>query len=198
MPMIMQSLQPVKVNWSIDYSTPFLFLTALENDCVEISFNADFGRHVKSDTNQEESRLIKSQEVVVAQHPTSLVEEDFSQYQYQKLQVRFDTFYAVKMSSSHDSLSVINYKDYDWSSVMFFDLLCEDSKIWSEKFHSYWKEKNICPDPRMYEVGHSRWLDETKASRFGCKHFIFLGHDNYIEVLAKDWHWLSSGGIRNW
>jgi hypothetical protein len=184
----MESLKPVIINWSIDCSTPFLFLTALENDYIEICFGADFGSHTKNQSTQEESQSAESQEVAITKYSTTLVEENFSQYQYQQIKVKFDNFYAVRMLPSYNSLSVINYKKYDWSSVMFFDLLCKDSKLWSEKFHSYWKKTNICPDPRMYEVGNSRWLNETKASRFGCKHFILLGHDNYIEVLAKDWH----------
>jgi hypothetical protein len=194
----MESLQPITVSWRIDFSTPFLFLNALENDYVEISFSADFGRHMKSNIDQEESENIEFQEIAIVEYPISLVKEDYAQYQYQKVKVRFDSFYAIKMLPAYNSLSIINYKEYDWSFVMFFDLLCKDSKLWSEKFHPHWKQTNICPDPRMYEVVNSRWLNETKASKFGYKHFILLGHDNYIEVLAKDWNWLSLGGIANW
>ena len=82
---------------------------------------------------------------------------------------------------------------------MFFDLISQDSEIGCEKFRTYWKETSICPDPRIYEVENSKWLEnEARAIKLGCKHFIVLGHDNYIEVLAKDWNWVSLGALENW
>jgi hypothetical protein len=196
----MELLQAVNVNWRIDLSTPFLALSALENGCVEISFGANFGPHVENqdDQSQEWSEDMGFQEVAIAEYPFEIVEKDFNRYQYQKVKIVFDSFNAVRMLSPQTEFSAIDHKKYDLSSILFFDLLCQDNELWAKEFYSYWKENNICPDPRMYEVKKSRWLDETKAERFGCKHFILLGHDNYIEVLAKDWNWQSIGGIPNW
>ena len=194
-----EKFNAVKASWRVDFSTPYISLNALENDFAEISFGADFGRHMKGNNSQEDSQAIDFEEVSIVEYPNSLILENYSQYQYQRVKVKFDTFYSIKMSPSYSSLCVINDKNYDWGSVMFFDLISQDLEIWSEKFYTYWKEANVCPDPRMYEVENSKWLEnEARAVRLGCKHFIILGHDSYIEILAKNWDWVSLGGLSNW
>jgi hypothetical protein len=184
----MESLRAIKVNWSVDLSTPFLSLLAIENSGIEILFGADFGPHTREQNYLKKSDKTGFQEISIVDRPSDLDEVDFSRYQYQKVKIVFDNFYGVKMLSSQTDFSVIGYKNYDFTQIMFFDLLCQDSELWAERFYSYWEKTNICPDPRMYEVGNSRWLNETNASRFGCKHFTILGHDNYVEVLANNWN----------
>ncbi len=53
----------------------------------------------------------------------------------------------------------------------------------------------ICPDPNAFEVINSQWLKETKAFKWDCKHYLFVGERSYIEVLAKDYSWDSMGQV---
>jgi hypothetical protein len=42
----------------------------------------------------------------------------------------------------------------------------------------------------MYDVLHSPWLkEENLRPTDGWHHYLMLGHDEYVEVIAKGWDW---------
>jgi hypothetical protein len=63
-------------------------------------------------------------------------------------------------------------------------------------FWEEWRRTGLCPDPRMYEVVHSTWIDAVGAAE-DFKHFIIAGHDSYVEVIAKAWRY-ESLGVETW
>jgi hypothetical protein len=85
---------------------------------------------------------------------------------------------------------VVREADYDWSAVSRpspgSDLV-EYLRLQREK----WLETGICPDPGVYEVRSSNWLreirEETGYEWLDYHHYLILGHDVYVEVIAKGW-----------
>ena len=53
----------------------------------------------------------------------------------------------------------------------------------------FWKENGYHPNSGFYQVDESEWLRESVArydpqSRFELKHFLIIGNDSYVELLA--------------
>jgi hypothetical protein len=64
----------------------------------------------------------------------------------------------------------------------------EDTADWSP-YASLFKEKGICPNPYFYEVQNTGWFNEKEVyqplAKKGFKHYLLVGYDSYVEVLAK-------------
>jgi len=60
-----------------------------------------------------------------------------------------------------------------------------------DAFREDWMARRDCPDAHFYEVMDSRWVLEENAARFGCRHFVLVSHDLWMEVLCTgmDWTW---------
>ncbi|WP_156338475.1 hypothetical protein [Chondromyces crocatus] len=60
-----------------------------------------------------------------------------------------------------------------------------------QRFYSDWIRTGNCPDPNFYEVTASTWIEEVGARCAGCRHFVLVGHDMWMEVLAHamSWKW---------
>lgn len=203
----MEILKNVDAPWSIDLSTPFIEIKAYEikhpdNISLQVEFCANLGHHRKalftSDyyTNDWEDPRNK-----VVERTTELYykESDYEEYQFQRIQITFSSFYAFRVLPPQTDQDVIDESKYSWEMIKFDDLIKKDWERWKTEFRSAWQQTNVCPDCRMYEVLNSKWLRDTGVDkRFGCKHFLILGHDLYVEVLAETWKWESIGALTNW
>lgn len=63
-----------------------------------------------------------------------------------------------------------------------------------------WRRNGLCPDPGMYEVRdspwielHCRWMTEVGVVQADFKHVIIEAHDSFVEVVAKAWRYESLG-----
>jgi hypothetical protein len=52
-----------------------------------------------------------------------------------------------------------------------------------------WTESGVCHDPSMYEVHGSEWLQSVGKDDPILKHYLIIGHDIHVELLAHDWTW---------
>ncbi len=65
----------------------------------------------------------------------------------------------------------------------------EDTFDWQQLNHIF-QEKGSCPNPYFYEVLNTAWFEEKEiykplaAKKF--KHFLLVGYDSYLEILAVD------------
>ena len=92
----------------------------------------------------------------------------------------------VKMSPAAGDGSAFPVELYDQSKLPMTDVEIDD---YSTRFNALWSSSQRCPDPGIYEIHNSRWLLETGAAKFGCKHYVIDGHDAYAEVLAPSVKW---------
>jgi hypothetical protein len=66
----------------------------------------------------------------------------------------------------------------------------EDTADWTPYGPSF-RENGVCINPYFYEVQNTDWFNEKKhvylpLAKKGFKHFLLVGYDSYLEVLAND------------
>jgi hypothetical protein len=95
----------------------------------------------------------------------------------------------VKWSPAYADAEVVREQAYDWTEVPRLSA-GSDFPASLRRRQEDWTRTGICPDPRIYEVGNSPWLAEIPWSTSGGEdyhHYLVLGHDAYVEVLATGW-----------
>lgn len=180
-------LIPVKVPWQVSASVSCLRVYASEgagSQCRSVDFIAHFGL-ARSDSEQRTVRGVR-----IVEAPGDFVPTDGGIGAYRLVRVLFKEGLWVKVCPSHSDTEIIREDFYDWSAL---DWRVEDSPEGSaflNRFWDRWRNTLVCPDPRMYQVEESTWLQELGLdSGSGWKHYMILGHDAYVEVIARDWQW---------
>lgn len=85
---------------------------------------------------------------------------------------------------------MVREQDYDWSAVASTRLPGETVEQNVLRTRELWLSTGVCPDPSMYKVSHSPWLMKEKLGHgAGWRDYLLLGHDEYVEVIAKGWDW---------
>jgi hypothetical protein len=105
------------------------------------------------------------------------------------VKVAFDGINLARVSPAVSDIEVISESLFDWSRVpggIASGGSAEDSV---ENFGDLWRVTGLCPDPRMYEVQDSRWLQDLGLTATAWRHFIMLGHDEYVEIVAQRFDW---------
>lgn len=187
-----QSLASVVVPWRIDPATPYLRLSASESTSdspTQVKFVAHFGL---GDSAASEWDQKSAQQFYPPYDSNRKLEKANTAYQVVK--VTFAGALCVRMLPSFSDGHIVDPGIYDSSGVPPSEegLSVEQ---WMRSFNEMWVKNRICPDPHMYEVQHSLWLREAGVEGQGFKHFLLLGHDAYIEVIAKNWKWESEGAL---
>lgn len=90
-------------------------------------------------------------------------------------------------ASDHE---VISEEAFDWNAV---ETSLKDGESIEEnvqRTQSMWLHSGICPDPCFYEVEGSSWLAESGlVAQTHLHHYLLLGQDEYVEVIAAGWRW---------
>lgn len=179
-------LLPVAVPWQISPSVPNLEIQK-SND--EHPISTTFIGHFKCDEAIKRENFLAAIQVISTVpefKPTSMT----TRAPFRMVRVNFVDGYQVRIRPSASDLEVIPENAYDWSAVSSSLLPNETIEQNVERTRSSWLKTEICPDPGMYEVQNSPWLtNEIEKQSAGLRHYIILGHDEYIEVLAKGWAW---------
>jgi len=102
-----------------------------------------------------------------------------------KLTISFESFAAIRFFNFN--FGEHNYNEYLIQSPE--GIFLEDTADW-EPYLPLFHEKGICPNPYFYEVQNTDWFNEKEVfqplAKRGFKHFLLVGYDSYLEVLAKD------------
>jgi hypothetical protein len=155
-------LAPVKVPWKVALATPFLKLTVMEFEPTQVEFVARF----KSYNSDEEYERVVT--------------------------VTFTGVWRFKGASAlSEGYSPVEESFYDWSEVQLPPQTPSSETLndWVEQFDHEWKTTGICPNPGMYEVLYSDWSTRAQSEETGDKHYLIIGEEKYIEILAKVWSW---------
>ncbi|MCP4600755.1 MAG: hypothetical protein GY847_09520 [Proteobacteria bacterium] len=197
---ILQQLIPVEVPWQVSPSTPCLRLMAdevAENGSAEVQFVAHFGLE---DLQCDPAKT--QREVIVVEDPGrySKIQEPSLDSPYRLVRIRFRNGLWARISPSYSDSEVLQEAVYDWRGVSgrYTGGAAED---WLHVFKKTWLDTSVCPDPGMYVVENSRWLrdiEKQRGPRRELRHYIILGHDAYIEVLAESWEWAVEHALEGW
>lgn len=52
-----------------------------------------------------------------------------------------------------------------------------------------WVRAQRCPNPGIFEIESSDWVERTGAIRYDCRHYVIGGRDARLEVLARGFSW---------
>ncbi|WP_375766393.1 hypothetical protein NR798_32520 [Archangium gephyra] len=95
---------------------------------------------------------------------------------------------VARFCPAYEEREPIREADYGWSQVPFHGPVL-DGEAYLRDFPRAWRENKSCPRSGAYEVLGSPWLTETGAAKWAYRHFLLVGLEVYVEVLAKDWKW---------
>ena len=185
----MQRLVAVQAPWMISPSTPYLQLLASESvDPTIVRFVAHFGLEWSSEIGKGKKY------VKVGSPYTPETQLAPPGGPFQLVRAQFNTAIASRMLPVFSEREVVNPHFYDFSGLPHRFTPGLSAEKWKLQFNNAWVKSRLCPNPRMYEVSNSAWIKELAAgSEF--KHFLLMGHDAYVEVVATHWDWMSEGRI---
>ncbi len=102
-----------------------------------------------------------------------------------KLTISFESFAECRFFNFN--FGEHNYNEYLIQSP--YGTFLEDTADWSS-YVILFQGEGLCPNPYFYEVQNTNWFNEKEVyqplAKRGFKHFLLVGYDSYLEVLAKD------------
>lgn len=192
-----QLLHPVSVPWEVSASTSFLRLCAVESELpTEVTFVGHFGlEHTETDDESLSAdlpKIVSQAGLEAALNVHKLVGP------YQLVRLVFPNGSWARLSPAYSGREVVKEDDYDWSEIAFITRARTDLRAAREEFWTDWRATALCPDPGMYEVLDSRWSKAVHGDYRNYNHYLIMGHDAYVDVLATGWRWESLGALRGW
>lgn len=178
-------LSPVKVPWMISPSTPFL---SLEEQQEGEPLRATFAGYFRPD-DQGKERNTSLMPAIVESVPQFELRPLAEKAAYRMVRVSFEDAREHRVCHAESDLEIIRENDFDWALV---PIRKQGEKILDAQRRKAeaWIRTGTCPDPRMYEVLGSPWLAQLNlANPLPWHHYLMLGHDEYIEVVSRNWTW---------
>lgn len=107
---------------------------------------------------------------------------------YQTIAISFVDAHWLRRSPQHSDRAVIDEAAFDWSLVAGVLSGGESIAEWRARCASEWLRSGIAPNPCAYIVRNSDW-NATEAVRYGLKHYLIVGDESSVEVLASGLRW---------
>ena len=148
-----------------------------------VSFIADFGPFQPKEAFDGSYCIVVESPYPTDQRTESSIE------QFPLVEVNFSGFIAARMLPGHSDSEVLDPNTFDFKNVPFSSAEGKSIGEMIQGFQNEWKQIGTCPDPLMYEVSDSHWLQQMAGERTNFKHFVLQGHDAYVEVIAERWTW---------
>lgn len=179
--MPMQSLSPVSVPWQISPSAPYLKLYFSDTGKpVAATFIGFFKCEVGSES-KDAVKIYDPGEFVSAGNAKGA--------QHRLVQVVFREGVYAKLLPAFGDHEVVKEELYDWSLVPTGVKGNETTVESITRVQNLWLSTGYCPDPCMYEVQNSDLLASLNLNTTEWHHYLFLGHDEYVEAIARGWQW---------
>ncbi|MGQ5525604.1 hypothetical protein ACUHMQ_20450 [Chitinimonas sp. PSY-7] len=176
-------LVPVSVPWQISPSVPHLKIhVSNEGKPVAATFIGFFKCETALDKEKDGLLVVNSPDVFVCS-------DTAEGSRHRLVQVAFKEGLYVRKVAAFSDLEVIPEENYDWSQVPSGLNSGETVEESVGRVHNMWVSTGYCPDPCMYEVQGSKWLTALQLDWQDWHHYILLGHDDYVEVIARGWEW---------
>lgn len=171
-------LSPVDVPWQVSPTTPYLRLRVSESDHdqpTEVSFVGYYGPVALPNWEPGQPKQPEAR-------PSSY-----------HLRVIFEQGRWARFSPALLDADPIDESRYDVQALRLYDDVSRPVHERVKAGWDAWRRAGRCPDPHMYEVTESEWLRDLDGQAHGLAHFIIVGHDSFVEVVAKGWRVESDG-----
>ena len=183
----MEVLVPVSVPWAISPSVPYL---RLNSTAEGRPFAATFIGFFKCEPS------LRHEGRVVISDPGPFVQAETAKGSSHRLvQVVFNDGLQSRRRPAFSEHEILAEALYDWSLIPSGIRDEETAEESVARVSGMWLSTGICPDPSMYEVRGSKWLAELQLAEGEWRHYILLGHDDYVEVVARDWRWIPGQAV---
>ncbi len=183
-------LIPVETPWSVAGSASFLQLHLSSNDKPEwISFVGYF----RLDHRETEAEGY----LVVAEQPPEFVRTELVEgVPYRLVRVNFINGHNYRILPAISDREVFPENDYDWSAVPGDLQPGEDTVSYMARTTECLLRNGNSPNPSMYEIDGSTWLEELGIKDCQYHHYLIAGDDKYVEVIAESWSWEAGQAVR--
>ena len=178
-------LIPVLVPWRITSAVPVLSIAIIEINSITLSFQAFFGPMNPYTGRVNEEVQLAANELGSLGHRNALEA---------RVELTFPFTTDVRINPSISEGRLIDYEAYDISEFRPVRSLSLNRNA-HEDFQ-LWKTTGHCPTPRMYSIEPSAWLESLTKEGYKyhlgdqpAKHYMILGEDMWIEILADQWSW---------
>jgi hypothetical protein len=109
---------------------------------------------------------------------------------YRVIRVSFSEPKLHRVCPAVSDHEVISEEEFDWSAIDSSMKHGESVEHNVQRTQSLWLQSGVCPDPCFYEVQGSQWLSQAAlGDQTSLHHYLLLGQDEYVEVIAEDWRW---------
>lgn len=88
------------------------------------------------------------------------------------------------------AVEAFNKAAYDCTAIPSLNPENKSHAVLAYDFKKYWNDNKCCLDPGAYIVENSTWLDTSGLGLQPYTHYLFLGQQLCIEVLAAEMQWL--------
>lgn len=177
------TLLPLSVPWMVATSAPNVRIHASpDGKPTSVTFVAYF--KLADDGRYTPGSPVDSKNV-----PDFKVLDQEDHHPYHLVRINFDDGLAYRTHPAISDGEVIRESDYDWSMVPGALLPGEDALDNVRRARQFWIDHQLSPNPGIYIVDKSPWLDELKLGDSSLKHFLILGQDEYIETIARSGMW---------
>ena len=112
---------------------------------------------------------------------------------FQRVEIIFERAICCRMLASRSDDEMPGGDEYNWSKVYVPPKNPSEFRARLESQSQRWAMSGHCPDPHFYLIDQSAWAREF---RHQCQHFLLVGTDSYVEVLASDFRWLALNPIQ--
>jgi hypothetical protein len=199
-PMLMiPKLKPLKVPWMLSPSVPFLQLVAQEGSpghSVAVQFVAYDKRLEKDSENRAPGKVHVARPLSEFRPFDGPVTKP-----YRQIRMCFPGEAYAKVSPAFSDCQVIDESCFDWSDVPGRWEPGEDIFDYMRRQDRLWHQTGICPNPRIYQIEDSHWVRDASFSGDPSprlNHYIILGHDLFVEVIASDYIVIGGQMLDDW
>jgi hypothetical protein len=114
--------------------------------------------------------------------------------QYKQVLVVLQNVVWAKLYPEFSDEDAERLNSYDWSQVPEFRDEAGSLKGHASRFHEQWISTGRCPEPAAYTLGESDVLRLLGFQQDSFKHYLFVGDDFSVEVIAQSmtWHFVDS------
>jgi hypothetical protein len=172
------------VPWSISASAAFLRISWRYGQLV-----AEFVAYYKQFDVEDAEWGCR---VEVATPPTEFApRQDSIERPFRLVRLTFQHAFWVRVSPAFSDTQIIDEAAFDWTQVRGAYQSDEGIEEYLRRTQRPWLESGVCPNPCFYSIDNSAWMREACAhTQEKYHHFILLGSEEYVEVIAKSWSWL--------
>jgi hypothetical protein len=116
-------------------------------------------------------------------------QDPFGELAIRRANVSFRGGQWLRIEPAASDAATVPPDRFDWNGLPFRGVKDQNFDGFLREFRTSWIETGNCPDPKVYEIMSSTWLSSSGAIRFGCKHYLIVGRDLWLEILSLDFKW---------